>query len=973
MRSRTAGRAVALLTLLALALRVARLDFQPLWWDEGYSVWFANQPLIQMLLLTAEDIHPPLYYTMLGGWSSLFGLSPVALRLFSVAAGVLAIPLIYLVGRWLGGPITGVLAAFLLAINPFHIFYSQEVRMYALVTLYSLMATGSAARWLGVRFRSNAAGQLDSSGYIERTDWAWLLGYLLFIVLALYTQYYAGFLAAGLTVAGLWLLWRRKEPGKRAVLWLAAQAVALLLYLPWLLFATPRLVAYVSQKVVADSDRPLGAIEYLARHLSAFSTGHLEGLLTRWWVLGLLGLLPLFWALLVWWSERNSAGKSLDPVAGDSRRQPAWETVGFLLLALLVVLMLGWLVNLTFPFFPDRAERLLLLALPLFLLLISTALVCAWNSVTRRQLDGSDRNRLPLVLTLILFAGLSLLSLLAFFTVPRYAEEDYRPLIGQVNQWGKAEDRVISVFPWQVGYFWSYGRQEGAQPILLPPHYWNDEAVQLVDDALENGNVWFPEHLSLGGLLESQIEDYLWSNSYNLANRWYSPSTRLTGWASPDRIFEFVDAGDAAFANGVQLADSHFGPSPLPAANQTLLVDLAWENKGALSTRAVSLRLADDAGHTWAQQDLTAHETAGPDRLAMLVPAGTPPGEYELRLGLSEKPGGPAFDFIGPDGRTQGTETILGQVRIERPDDPQSIETLAFDIPVNQPLGDAVDLLGYSVSRGPLTPGHDLQVNLFWQALPDLGQIQNDLHLFLQLVDGDERVAAAWQGPPVSWYPTGDWQAGELVRSQHLLRLPAGAMDGKYALITGLFDPQTGQRLPKSGQVLGSGQDFIHLAEFEAVDRDHVMTSPQLDYPFAADLQQLGRLVGYGLSSDTFSPGESLEVDLIWQATETTGERLSVFVHLLDDSGNFIAQSDGEPGEGNLPTSSWVPGEYLSDRHLLPIPPDCGNRAGCPEQARIVVGIYDPTSGTRLLWVDADGQPVADSLDLPTPVGIRRD
>ena len=95
---------VFLLILLGLGLRLARLSFQPLWWDEGYSVWFATHPLAQMASLTAQDIHPPLYYALLHGWAALLGTGPAALRLLSVAVGVLTIPLLYLVARRMLSP-----------------------------------------------------------------------------------------------------------------------------------------------------------------------------------------------------------------------------------------------------------------------------------------------------------------------------------------------------------------------------------------------------------------------------------------------------------------------------------------------------------------------------------------------------------------------------------------------------------------------------------------------------------------------------------------------------------------------------------------------------------------------------------------------------------------------------------------------------------------------------------------------------
>ncbi|MGB4978762.1 MAG: hypothetical protein WBR35_18665, partial [Anaerolineae bacterium] len=96
-----AGRAFILsgLLLLGLALRVQRLDFQPLWWDEGYSVWFATHTLGDMLALTAQDIHPPLYYALLHAWIALLGPAPHTLRLFSVYVSLPAIALISVAAR----------------------------------------------------------------------------------------------------------------------------------------------------------------------------------------------------------------------------------------------------------------------------------------------------------------------------------------------------------------------------------------------------------------------------------------------------------------------------------------------------------------------------------------------------------------------------------------------------------------------------------------------------------------------------------------------------------------------------------------------------------------------------------------------------------------------------------------------------------------------------------------------------------
>ena len=136
------------MTLLALALRLVRLDFQPLWWDEGYSVYFATQDLVTLTLKTASDIHPPLYYYLLHLWIALFGAGAEAVRLLSVFIGVLIVPALYAVGRRRAGPRAAPDRRRLAAVSPMQVYYSQEVRMYALATLLGLGSVYFAQRIL---------------------------------------------------------------------------------------------------------------------------------------------------------------------------------------------------------------------------------------------------------------------------------------------------------------------------------------------------------------------------------------------------------------------------------------------------------------------------------------------------------------------------------------------------------------------------------------------------------------------------------------------------------------------------------------------------------------------------------------------------------------------------------------------------------------------------------------------------------
>ena len=411
-----------------------------------------------------------------------------------------------------------------------------------------------------------------------------LLPYILLTTAALYTQYYAIFLPVGLTIYAAWC-WRRDL---RALLtWLGAQVIVALLYLPWVIYAAPKLAPYISQKIAADADRPLGAFAYLARHLAAFLVGHLEGPLARWWPAALLLLLPLLigWVLTakrrggVAVSGRGGRTESGGRSDGDTTHTPtqphAQTPIPLLATVILTALILGWLISLRAPFFPARGERLLILALPPFILLAAAGLDALW---TRWRGVG--------LIVLGLIVAMSAASLAAFYTVPRYPDDDYRALIAHTVEQGLPEDTVFAVYPWQVGYWRSYGSPDGPTARLSPDPEWTPAVAAALDDALARGRVWFPAHLALGAILETQIEAHLADRAVPFVNEWHGPNTRLSAWSAAP-AGKPVDAPAVRFtlpgtdAGNMELAGVTAAQGPVEAANAVTPISLQWRADAA--------------------------------------------------------------------------------------------------------------------------------------------------------------------------------------------------------------------------------------------------------------------------------------------------------------------------------------------------------------------------------------------------------
>jgi mannosyltransferase len=126
----------SLLGMFSAIPRLVNLGSQSLWFDETYTVYIARMPFDRMIRsILVDGVHPPLYYWLMAVWIRLFGASEFSIRLPSALAGALAVVLLYFLVRRVAGEWPGVLAAGLLALSPFAVWYAQDARMYSLMCL----------------------------------------------------------------------------------------------------------------------------------------------------------------------------------------------------------------------------------------------------------------------------------------------------------------------------------------------------------------------------------------------------------------------------------------------------------------------------------------------------------------------------------------------------------------------------------------------------------------------------------------------------------------------------------------------------------------------------------------------------------------------------------------------------------------------------------------------------------------------
>ena len=201
---------------VAFLLRVYQIGEEELWFDEAASFSLVTWRSWPEALL--RDINPPFYYLLLSAWLRVAGQSEAALRLLSALSGTLFIVALLLFGRRIVGPRAALWSALVAALAPIQIYYSQEARTYALLTL--LLALTYGALWRG----------------LESDKRRWWVVVSVCALLALYSHYFA--VLALIPTALLVWLWPEGEQAKQRWLhYAASMSVSVLLWVPWILWS----------------------------------------------------------------------------------------------------------------------------------------------------------------------------------------------------------------------------------------------------------------------------------------------------------------------------------------------------------------------------------------------------------------------------------------------------------------------------------------------------------------------------------------------------------------------------------------------------------------------------------------------------------------------------------------------------------------------------------------------------------------
>jgi len=823
----THHHALRLLTLsgllLGFALRLYRLGAESLWYDETVSVVLAQKSIPALIRHTAGDIHPPGYYLLLHAWQAFMQPTPAFGLEFlyawpSLFCGMLIMGLLFALGRTFTTPDVAVSALWLAAINPYHIWYSQEVRMYTLGALLGLMCLWAMLQWW-----CNAAGR-------RWQRYSWLGVYIIAGATGLYTLYYFLFtLVACNVIAFLLWAWQRHQrirPATSGMLlrWLGAQIALLLLWAPWL---------PVFWRQATDPPVPpwrtlwtTGAqlLAASAESASALLSGQSAPAATAWW------WAPVFLVILLAAYQADRKAKFARGELLPNRRPGLLVLTGYLLIPIILIYAITlWLT-------PLYHVRYLFIYAPPLLLLLALALHYA---VKRQRVVGS--------VALIAVIACNSWSLVQFWFAPAFQADDHRAAVALVAAAWRPGDAILVNAGWAYTALRTYwptvlAGADAATPPPLPPmqrliDYKASERAERAGEppaptVVRTGSVEGAPTLGWGDpssdffamnavtankalFTLAQDSHRIWhyriydtvSDPAGLIRTWFDYyNTGLAEMPFPGRdyllvqLYETAQASSTAvngfvpldltadrFAGDLHLVEAALAPQTVEAGSY-LYTHLVWQppvNRTKLpAVVSLSLRLYTAEGHLLAQADETPPlpiqrwPAAYAVTLALPIPVATPPGAHNLDLIAYDQQNGEPLAVVEPE------TTAIGPLRQVLPLGTLSI-TPASRAPIVTDVAatfDYIDLVRARLTTPSTLVATPLEVELVWR--PRANAYRDTYVAELVLENEAGVVAGRWEAALGGWhYPSGEWPPLIPVRDWRFLPLGPATPPGHYQLL----------------------------------------------------------------------------------------------------------------------------------------------------------------------------------------------
>jgi len=683
--------------LVAFALRLCRLDFQDIWWDEARNIDVARRPLSAIATSPELDIHPPLYFYLLHGWMRLVGESPFAVRLLSTVFGLLTLPVLYQLGRGVSGRLTGVLAAFVAALAPFAIGEAQETRMYTMAFAWLCLAGWSLWRAVGPHPLPPAPPSPSPNfgrgrrGMGDRGEgWGAWAGFALFSALSLLTHYSTVFVVVAFAVF-IGLMWLTAPTARRRPLLLRATVSGLaigLLCLPQAAIAWRQIPGYRNPNLTVP-----GWWEYLAQCWQAYNVGlHMAPEKARFWLRGIGALLVAGLALALWHSRRPEEEQEAKGKRQEARGKIAsciLHPASFLLSWLLLPLALYYWVLL------DRATfdpRYISFVAPAYWLLLGAALAAFWRQA----------RWLGLLATVFLLAAL-VPAVHSDLTDPAYFSEDTSGLAAWLKETANPDDLILMDQRYPFGFYYERWNNDfdgfpPAEPADLAPAQYLFVDINTLDQrltALAAGKrrvfwvQWYKSDTDPRGAVDFLLRKFgtpLGERGFRgYQVRWYA--------IAPDTVFELAPALQPlklVFGDQMELVGWAYGgrgpgvtstveetrAQAVPVGQSAWAV-LRWRQlPGAAGPLKVSLRLVGEDGHLVGQDDrlllndrhLTPPHWGAEDRplnvYVIEVGADTPPGTYLWQVVVYEPQTLAPLPWLDADGQLHGEPATLGHIRL---------------------------------------------------------------------------------------------------------------------------------------------------------------------------------------------------------------------------------------------------------------------------------------------------------------------